>query len=263
MKLQRSAVALAGLALLGAAPAIPPAAAQSDADGPYLDPSFVPDGVEILPPPPAPDSAAALADRAFFKATRKLRGTERWRIATDDVENAPLDRYACAMDMALTPATAPALAHLLDKAGTGDLVGSVKRHYQVPRPYLGTEAPICQPRTAELAANGDYPSGHAANGWLEGLILARLVPGRATQILTRARQYGESRAVCGAHSKSAVEAGWMAGTVMFATLQGGSIGFQRDLKRAVQELRSIGTSAAKPDPTRCAAEAAALATPIG
>jgi len=167
------------------------------------------------------------------------------------------------MGMALTPATAPALAHLLDKAGTGALVDPVKRHYQAPRPYLGTDAPICQERTPELAANGDYPSGHAANGWLEGLILARLIPERASAILTRARQYGESRMVCGVHSRSAVEAGWMAGSAMFVTLEGASPAFRRDLKGAANELASIGRSAAKPDPARCAAEGAALAVPLG
>lgn len=238
------------------------AAAPAEEDALYLAPAFVPDGLAILPPPPAPGSPQAKADRAIFENTRRLEGSPRWKIATDDVENAPLDRYACAMNMVLTPATAPALAHLLDKAGTGDLVGKVKDHYKAPRPYLGTRAPICQPRTPHLDGNGDYPSGHAANGWLEGLILATLIPERATQILTRARQYGESRAVCGVHTMSAVEAGWMSGSAMFATLTGDSNGFRRDIGRARNELASIGSSAPKPDPVRCAAEAAALATLI-
>lgn len=248
---------LAALLAFGLIGATPPAE-----DAPYLAPAFVPDGVALLPPPPAPGSAQAKADRAIFESTRRLEGSPRWKIATDDVENAPLDRYACAMNMVLTPASAPALAYLLDKAGTGDLVGKVKDHYKAPRPYLGTKAPTCQPRTPHLNANGDYPSGHAANGWLEGMILAMLIPERATQILTRARQYGESRAVCGVHSMSAVEAGLMSGSAMFATLMGGSNGFRRDLGRVRTELASIGSSAPKPDPVRCAAEAAALATSI-
>jgi acid phosphatase (class A) len=239
-----------------------PAADAKQPDAPYLAPAQVPDGVAILPPPSAPGSATAEADRELFLRTRRLAGSARWMIATEDAENAPLDRYACAMGMALTPASAPAVAHLLDKAGTGAMVDAVKTRYHSPRPYLGTDAPICQPRTAHLAANGDYPSGHAANGWLEALILATLVPDRSTQILTRARQYGESRIVCGVHSRSAVEAGWMAGSAAFATLMGGSKSFQPDLKRAADELASIRHGSARPDPRRCAAEAAALATPL-
>ncbi len=251
---QPALVALVAFGVIAAAPA--------DEDAPYLAPAFVPDGLAILLPPPAPGSPQAKADRAIFESTRRLAGSPRWKIATDDVENAPLERFGCAMNMVLTPASAPALAHLLDKAGTGDLVNKVKDHYNAPRPYLGTKAVICQPRTPHLEGNGDYPSGHAANGWLEGLILAMLIPERAAQILARARQYGESRAVCGVHSMSAVEAGWMSGSAMFATLSGGYNGFRRDLGRARTELASIGSSAPKPDPARCAAESAALAMPI-
>lgn len=232
--------------------------AMGPAKDSYLPADRVPDGIAILPPPPAPGSVAARADRAIFEATRKLKGSARWQVATEDVTNAPLDRYACAMGIRLTSASAPALAGLLDRAGTGDLVGRVKAHYQVPRPYLATDAPICEPRTAHLAENGDYPSGHAANGWLEGLILAELMPDRATAILARARAYGESRAVCGSHSASAVQAGWMAGSAMFAVL-GATRDFQRDLEAARGELVSAGASAPAPDPTQCKAEHAALA----
>jgi acid phosphatase (class A) len=244
--------------LLLAAALVLTATGQTADTGPYLTPDRMPDGVAILPPPPAPGSAAARADRAIFEATRKLQGTPRWRIATEDVSNAPLDRYACALGMKLDAGRAPALAHVLDRAGTGEMVNRVKAHYQVRRPYLGTEAAICEPKTRHLAENGDYPSGHAANGWLEGLILAELVPDRATAILARARAYGESRAVCGSHSASAVQAGWMAGSAMFAVLVG-TPGFQRDLKAARDELASIGPGAAVPDPRQCKAEQAALA----
>jgi acid phosphatase (class A) len=230
---------------------------QAEDNGPYIAPDRVPDGLAILPPPPAPGSAAARADRAIFESTRKLQGTPRWRIATEDVSNAPLDRFACALGMKLDSKSAPALAHLLDRAGTGELVNRVKTHYQARRPYLGTNAAICEPKTQHLAENGDYPSGHAANGWLEGLILAELVPMRATEILARARAYGESRAVCGSHSASAVQAGWMAGSAMFAVL-GGNPGFRRDLKAARDELASIGSSAPAPDPAQCTAEKAAF-----
>lgn len=227
-------------------------------DAPYLATDQVPDALAILPPPPAPESAAAKRDRAIYRRTRALAGGARWRMASEDVENAPLDRYACAMGMALTPQSAPTLAHLLDKVGTGAMIDPVKAHYAVPRPFIGNPAPICQPRSAGLAANGDYPSGHAANGWLEGLVLAQLLPDRATPILARARAYGESRAVCGAHSLSAVEAGWMAGTVMFAALQS-SPGYRHDLKAARQELSSIGASAPLPDAAQCAVQARVLA----
>ena len=235
------------------------AVAQSGDDGGYLQTGRVPDGITILPPPPAPGSAAANADRAIFKSTRRLQGTARWRIATDDVTNAPLDRYACALGMQLTPRSAPATARLLDRADTGPVVDPVKDHYHTRRPYLGNDAPICEAKTPHLAGNGDYPSGHAANGWLEALILAALAPDHATGILARGRAYGESRVVCGSHSLSAVRGGWMAGSAMFAALNG-SPAFRRDFESAAHELAVLGATAPRPDPKRCADEQRTLAT---
>jgi membrane-associated phospholipid phosphatase len=49
-----------------------------------------------------------------------------------------------------------------------------------------------------------------------GLILAELVPEAASDVLARARAFGQSRIVCGVHNASAVEAGWMTATAVFA-----------------------------------------------
>lgn len=244
------AIAVAASAILLAAP-------QASDSGPYLASEQYPDGMVILPPPPAADSPGAALDRQIFRDTRALAGSPRWKIATDDVTNDPLSRNACAMGIVLDAKRAPALARLLALAGTGPVVGKVKAAYQVPRPYLREEGPICEAKTAHLAGNGDYPSGHTANGWLEAQILAEVMPDRATWILARGRAYGESRAICGSHSKSAVEAGYLAGASVFAVLQG-SPRFQRDLQAARAELKRLRAEAPRADARQCAAEAEAL-----
>lgn len=244
--------ALAAFLLIAAEPA------QVASEAPYMPPDAVPDAVTILPAAPADDSATAAADRAIFLQTRKLQGTPRWRIAIDDVQNTPLDRYACAIGMVLTPERAPVTARLLDKAGIGALVDPVKSYYHRRRPWVGSDQSICEAKTAHLAANGDYPSGHAANGWLEALILAELLPHQATAILARGRQYGESRVVCGSHSASAVSAGWLAGSAAYAALHG-SAAFRADLARARRELGAIQPHAHHPDAAACQALTATLA----
>lgn len=242
---------------LAAAAALLLAAPQASDTGRYLTDAQYPDGMAILPPPPAPDSPAAALDLQIFRETRKLEGTPRWKIATEDVTNDPLRRSACAMGLVLDAKTAPTLARLIERSGTGPMVGRVKAAYQVPRPYLKVDGPICEAKTAHLAANGDYPSGHTANGWLEALILAEAMPDRATQILARGRAYGQSRAVCGSHSKSAVEAGYMAGAAIFAVLNSAP-GFRRDMAAARAEIDRLRTTAPRPDARSCAAEAEAL-----
>ena len=227
---------------------------------PYLAPAAIPDGVRILPPPPAAGSAQAQADRRIFAETRALQGGPRWSLATSDVDTEAFEHYACALGVQLTPKTAPALARVLDRASAGALVGPVKEHYGVKRPYLAGDAPICQARTEHLAANGDYPSGHAAGGWMEALILAELAPDRATQILARGRAFGESRAVCGSHSASAVQAGWMAGAAVAAVLHG-QPEFRADMDAARAELARLRKSAPPPPVARCRLEDEALARP--
>ncbi|WP_294332805.1 phosphatase PAP2 family protein [uncultured Sphingomonas sp.] len=243
---------------IAAAAALMLAAPQASDSGPYLAPDQYPDGMAIVPPPPAMDSAAAALDLKIFRDTRKLEGSPRWRIATDDVTNDPLRRNACAMGLVLDAKRAPVLARLLDRAGTGPVVSTVKAAYQVPRPYLRTEGNICEAKTAHLAGNGDYPSGHTANGWMEALILAEVMPDRATAILARGRAYGESRAICGSHSKSAIEAGYMAGAVVFAALHAAPA-FRRDVEAARAEVAALRSTAPRPGGEACAAEAAALA----
>jgi membrane-associated phospholipid phosphatase len=233
--------------------------AVGSTSGAYLSPEAVPDGVRILPPAPAAGSPVAAADRQLFAATRRLEGSPRWKVATSDVETGPFAHFACALGVTLTAQTAPALARLLDRAGTSGVVDPVKRFYRAQRPYIGSSAPICQSKTADLAANGDYPSGHTANGWMEALILAELVPDRATEILARGRAFGESRLICGAHSLSAVEAGWLAGAAATAALHG-SAAFRVDLEAARQEMAAVRASAPAPNAAACRAEAAALAT---
>ncbi len=227
----------------------------------YLSPETTPDGLRVLAPPPPPGGAVARADRAVFVATRRMAGSSRWQVATSDVHTEAFEHFACALGVKLNPELAPALARLLDRASTSGVVDPVKRFYQTARPYVGTDAPMCQPRSRDLAANGDYPSGHAAGGWMEALILAELAPDRATDILARGRAFGESRMVCGAHSKSAVEAGWLAGAAATAALHA-TPAFRADLEAARAEMPRARAAAAAADAAACRAESAALSVPV-
>jgi acid phosphatase (class A) len=257
----RTAVALVAICVLSASAEGALSVETAIAANPtYLSPETTPDGVRILPPPPARGSPVAIADRQVFRATRRLRGSLRWRLSTSDAHTEAFEHFGCALGVKLTAQTAPAVARLLDRATTAGVVDPVKEFYHTRRPYLGTGAPICQAKTAALAANGDYPSGHAAGGWMEALILTELAPDRATRILARGRAFGESRVICGAHSLSAVEAGWLAGAAATAALHG-SPEFRADLEAARDELARVRMSAPAPDAAACRIEAATLAKP--
>ena len=231
----------------------------------YLDRDDRVDDTAILPAPPAPGSAADKDDRDTFTATRRLEGTPRWRLATSDADRRPvsvLRDFSCAMGATIDPSRAPALMTMLDRSyrDVGKSISRVKTLYHRARPLAGNEAPVCEPRSKHLETSYSFPSGHATQGWATALLLADLVPDRASAIMDRGRVYGESRVVCGAHWASDVAASRLAGAALFKALQSAS-DFRSDLDRARQELVAARKAPSPSDPETCAREADAVAHP--
>lgn len=244
-------VAIAQSPMSGAAPA---AAVTAKPFG-YLGLS-APDTYAILPPSPPPGSIRDKADRAEFLATRPLKDSPRWALATNDVDiRGFMKDMACAVGVEITPQNAPRLMALVMKMGP-DIAYATnhpKDIYKRPRPFLTDEGPICVTKES-LAGSPDYPSGHVTFGWTMGLVLAELAPDRATEILVRARAFGESRLVCGVHSMSAVESGRTNGSALVAGLHG-SEAFRSDLDAARGEIAALRAKGPAPDAKACAAEA--------
>jgi acid phosphatase (class A) len=141
-------------------------------------------------------------------------------------------------------ADAPKLSRVLMRVAP-DLTKAVdapKAFYNRKRPYLEQEGEICTTRSEALAKSPDYPSGHSSWGWAVGLILAELAPDRAVPILQRARAFGESRAVCGVHSASAVAAGRDNGAAVIAAVHGVP-DFRADMEAARLELAALRAKA--------------------
>jgi acid phosphatase (class A) len=224
----------------------------------YLTPETTPDAAEIIPPAPKEGEPRNNADWAIFRATRSLESSDRWKLAQNDDSYKPEDLlkdFSCAAGAELTMKNAPTLAVILGRVGTdaSNAALNAKNKYQRTRPFLHNPGNICIARSDGLVQSFDYPSGHASSSWVEGLVLAELAPDRATQILQRARGYGESRIVCGVHNWSAVESGRTNGAGVFAALHG-SKEFMADMAKAREELDSARKSGAKPDAAACTRE---------
>ncbi|MCJ2084351.1 acid phosphatase [Methylobacterium sp. J-090] len=228
---------------------------------PYLSDTAAPDLVAILPAPPRGQSAAETADKAAFTATRSLKGSPRWDLATTDVADgasAILDDFACVIGQRIDQARAPALMTLLERSrlDIARATRAPKEHYRRIRPFVGNDAEICVVRSAEIANAFSFPSSHATQGWTYASIMAALIPEKATQFFLRARSYGESRVVCGLHWMSDIQAGRTTGSVVFAALQGDA-GFRTDLERARTEVaKLVASGGAAPDQAICKREAA-------
>ncbi|MDB5464672.1 MAG: acid phosphatase [Phenylobacterium sp.] len=253
-------MAAAAIATLGAAPAPAQAPmAASTAQG-YLG-DAAPDTYKILPPAPVAGTTRYEADRAIYLGTRSLKDTPRWGLAQNDVNQlAILKDLSCAVGVELNQANAPKTVALVARVGrdVSRATDRPKDIYKRQRPYLIDEGPICIDKTDALAKSPDYPSGHNTWGWTVGLIMAELAPDRATEILARARAFGEGRLVCGVHNLSAVEAGRMNGSIVVAALHGQEA-FRKDLNVVRKEVAAARKAGPTPDPAACAREAEIVA----
>ncbi|WP_305806914.1 phosphatase PAP2 family protein, partial [Stenotrophomonas sp. YIM B06876] len=219
-------------------PEIRPGVAQG-----YLETAQLPDSIALLPPPPAPGSAAFALDEQVNLA-RNLRGTPRWEQAIADANlqfPAAASIFACAIGTDINEHNAPRLYGLLRRTRTDAAVVSdaAKHRYNRTRPFVANGESTCTPdKEAGLAENGSYPSGHTSIGWAWALILAELAPDRSDAILARGRSYGESRLVCNVHWHSDVLSGRFMGAAVVARLHGDAV-FRADMEAARAELAAL------------------------
>ena len=229
----------------------------------YLGKENVPDSLGLLPPPPAPGSAAFALDEDIAQRSFAVRGTSRFALARTDYDlNFPqaAGTYSCALSAPVTEQDTPTLYRLLRRVRTDASLatGAAKDYYRRQRPFMVNHEPTCAPEAeADLAKNGSYPSGHTTIGWTWALVLAEISPEKSDAILLRARIYGEDRNVCNHHWYSDVEWGRTMAAATVARLHTNKE-FLADLETARKELATVRAKGLAP--TRdCAAEAAAMA----
>lgn len=114
-----------------------------------------------------------------------------------------------------------------------------KNYFMRKRPYI-TDQSINTCVAAEQGGDyASYPSGHATMGFSMGIILANLIPEKASAIMSRANLYAENRMVCGVHHRSDIIAGQVLGSLVAMQLLQNSE-FQKMMQAAKQELRASG-----------------------
>jgi acid phosphatase (class A) len=244
------------------------------------------DSIALLPPPPSPDSDAQRADLAgvlAMQAAAHKAGTVQRAIDDSEMNCA---RFKDVLGADLKSKAAAAALKVVNE-GAGATVGAInppKQYWKRPRPYIVSKdvealadvAPDGEMATTEYAKDCDpdppakdaaeaekraakkakdrfekdytsYPSGHAAYGMACGILLSQMIPEKRAELMSRARQYADSRAIVGAHFPSDVEQGRLGGTVgVLLNLQNPR--FQRLFYDARSELRAaLGYPAKLPD----------------
>ncbi|HWA63209.1 MAG TPA: phosphatase PAP2 family protein [Caulobacteraceae bacterium] len=189
----------------------------------------------LLPPPPADGSPRALAELAEVRALSAGAGPERRAQAQwDDAnEDGTIFRSAIApgFDLKALPATARLLAEVREEEAVAG--GLAKTYFKRNRPWvLDPKLKTC---SREDAPQSSYPSGHTTMAFSMAVVLAAAMPEASQQLMTRARDYAESRVICAAHFRSDTTAGEALGTAV-ATMLLRNEEFREDLAAAHAEL---------------------------
>jgi acid phosphatase (class A) len=230
---------------------------------PYMLSNQLPDGLKLLPVPPADQSAVASLDHAISYKMSSLRGTPRWELAISDADLSfphSASVFSCALGVSVNDTATPTLYRLLRRSSSDAwaVTSRVKEAYYRRRPLLVNGRAVCTPAERDhLTKSSSFPSNHSAIGWAWALILAEIAPERADAILARGLAFGESRVICNVHWQSDVNAGALAGTAAVALMHTNPQ-FLTDLNTSKAEVAASRAQGDRPTPD-CLAEDRAMA----
>jgi acid phosphatase (class A) len=204
----------------------------------FLPPASLPNSLELVPPPPAPGTAAMAADQEAYQLA--LAATpERFALATADANLAwpqPATSFEAIIGTKVSTAATPHTAMLLQRAmvDAGLSTYRAKDNYKRTRPFVVNNGTTCTPaEEPALRKDGSYPSGHTAIGWILAMTLTDLVPDKTNALMKRGYDFGESRVICRVHWYSDTVAGRNMAAATYARLQADPVfQAQRALARA-------------------------------
>ncbi|HVN98723.1 MAG TPA: phosphatase PAP2 family protein [Steroidobacteraceae bacterium] len=248
------AVLLALAAACASPPPKPTAHAPALAAAPgaapvYFSPGQI-DATALIEPPPVAGSEAERADlQAVLDAQRAAheQGTTARAVADTVID---CQRVADVLEPSAAVAGGEGAVAVAFATRAAKQVSAAtnapKTHWERPRPYvistaverLGDVAPDSPfaIKGGYERAHTSYPSGHTAFGTGCAIVLAQMVPEQAGALFERARLYGESRLIVGAHFRTDVDAGRRIGTAAAAVMLQDAQ-FQADLHAARAQLR--------------------------
>jgi acid phosphatase (class A) len=115
-------------------------------------------------------------------------------------------------------------------------VRAAKHRFLRLRPY--EIEPRIEPCIDDVRGDLSYPSGHATYGYVMAYLLSDMVPERRPQLMARAKEYAQQRAVCGVHFPGDLEAGRL-GAEWLARQFLASAEYQAASSTARRELRAV------------------------
>jgi acid phosphatase (class A) len=197
---------------------------------------YLPDGkidiVALLPPPPLACPLEQAADLDEVRAVHASAPSNEVAIALAE-DHGSLFSFAPAMGPFFQRGKLPVTEQFFKRVSqdANHYLDIGKNYWQRPRPFL-----LDTNLTPLTPAKGySYPSGHAAFGTLEALILAEILPQKRDALLNLGRDMGWHRVMLADHYPSDVYAGRVVGQTLFQELNA-IPNFQHDLAEVKAEI---------------------------
>ena len=194
----------------------------------YFTKAELPNLANILPAPPAFESARFVADQSQYlwgKLMRldEARCAQAQRDAVYSMETI-IAEFSGIFGLEITKEDTPEIYTILQDvcASCDSIHTDAKVFFNRMRPYTYyNEGTIVPEKEEKHRYEGSYPSGHTVLGWTAALLLADIntSPKAMEALLARGYEFGQSRVIAGYHWQSDVDAGRMAGSVLYQMIR--------------------------------------------
>jgi len=211
----------------------------------YFTKAELPNMVNILPPYPAFESARFVADQSQHLWGKLMRQDEaRAAQAINDAVysmQTAIDAYSPLFGLEITKEGTPEIYTILQDvcASCDSIYSDAKAAFNRQRPYAYyNEGTLVPEKEEKHRYEGSYPSGHTVFFWTSALLLSDINQSKEAMeaLLARGYEFGQSRVIAGYHWQSDVDAGRMAGSVLYQLIRNHER-FIEQLARARAEFR--------------------------
>ena len=194
----------------------------------YFTKAELPDMTKILPPFPPFESARFVADQSqhlWGKLMRQdeERAAQAQRDAVYSMQTI-IDEFGPLFGLEITKEGTPEIYSVLQDvcASCDSIYSGAKAQFNRQRPYAYyNEGTLVPEKEEKHRYEGSYPSGHTVLGWASALLLSDINQSAEAmeKLLARGYEFGQSRVIAGYHWQSDVDAGRMAGTVLYQLIR--------------------------------------------
>ncbi|HUA65955.1 MAG TPA: phosphatase PAP2 family protein [Alphaproteobacteria bacterium] len=197
----------------------------------YL-PDGKPDAIELLAPPPLPDSPEQAADLQEVRTVSQAAPDSDVAAAKTETKFT-MFTFAPEIGPFFEPGKFPKTEALLDnvRADAETVVDNAKDHWKRPRPYKVDPSLA----SGKLEKSFSYPSGHSTESMVLALVLAELFPEHRDAIIAEARNIGWHRVEIARHYPTDIYAGRVLAQAIVRQMKQDA-DFQKDLAAARAEL---------------------------